>query len=146
MAIEDAVVFGQLFSHLSSEDQILPFLNAYEEIRKERTESVLEREISNTEMVTLPPGPAKDARDASFRQARNEWDEGLLKAEFEGVWGGLCMGDRETVVTRPMFNSKGDLLLEVRLRRAIYEPSVAKVHPGAGARQQSAGFCEYLKF
>ena len=86
MAIEDAVVFGQLFSHLSSEDQILPFLNAYEEIRKERTESVLEREISNTEMVTLPPGPAKDARDASCRQARNEWDEGLLKAEFEGLF------------------------------------------------------------
>ena len=86
MAIEDAVVFGQLFSHLSSEDQILPFLNAYEEIRKERTESVLEREISNTEMVTLPPGSAKDARDASCRQARNEWDEGLLKAEFEGLF------------------------------------------------------------
>ncbi|KAI0092755.1 hypothetical protein BDY19DRAFT_925962 [Irpex rosettiformis] len=86
MAIEDAVVFGQLFSHLSSEDQISQFLNAYEEIRKERTEDVLEREISNTKMVTLHPGPEKDTRDASFRQTRDKWDEGLLKAEFEGLF------------------------------------------------------------
>ncbi len=86
MALEDAVVFGQLFRHLSSEDQIPRFLNAYEELRQERTAQVLEREISNTEMVTMPPGPERDARDASFKQTRDKWDEGLLKAEFEGLF------------------------------------------------------------
>ncbi|KAI0773342.1 FAD/NAD(P)-binding domain-containing protein [Irpex lacteus] len=86
MALEDAVVFGQLFRHLSSEDQIPRFLNAYEELRQERTAQVLEREISNTEMVTMPPGPERDARDASFKQTRDRWDEGLLKAEFEGLF------------------------------------------------------------
>jgi hypothetical protein len=86
MVLEDAVVFGTIFSHLSSEDQIPRFLCAYEEIRQGRTTMVRQRDVSNAQFVRMPPGPEQEARDASFRQPRGEWDEGSLKDEFEGLF------------------------------------------------------------
>ncbi|KAI0692644.1 FAD/NAD(P)-binding domain-containing protein [Cytidiella melzeri] len=86
MAVEDAVVLGTLFSHLSSEDQIPRFLYAYEEMRQGRTTQVRERDVSNAAFLRMPPGPEKDARNADFRQARGEWDDGALKTEFEGLF------------------------------------------------------------
>ena len=40
MTVEDAVVFGSLFSHLSMMDQIPSFLSAYQELRQGRCELV----------------------------------------------------------------------------------------------------------
>lgn len=86
MAIEDAVVLGTLFSHLSSWAQVPAFLNAYQEIRQKRTAAVLDTDVSNIVMVQLPPGPERDARNAQLRLARDEWgDDGLLKQEFESL-------------------------------------------------------------
>lgn len=85
MAIEDAVVLGKLFSFLSSYEQIPNFLHAFEEIRQERVKSVRVREESNAAFVRMPPGPEQDARNSHFRMARNEWDDGALKSEFEGL-------------------------------------------------------------
>ena len=85
MAIEDAVVLGKLFSFLSSYEQIPNFLHAFEEIRQERVKKVKIREESNAAFVRMPPGPAQDARNSHFRMARNEWDDGALKSEFEGL-------------------------------------------------------------
>ena len=90
MALEDALVFGTLFSHLSSWDQVPTFLNAYQEIRQGRTTTVNGMDVSNAAFVRLPPGPARDARDAQIRQARDEWDDGSLKQEFEGLAQLFC--------------------------------------------------------
>jgi salicylate hydroxylase len=85
MALEDAVVLGTLFSHLTSMDQITTFLNAYEEIRMARTVKVKERDVSNAVFIRMPPGPERDARNESARHTRDEWDDGTLKTEFEGL-------------------------------------------------------------
>lgn len=87
MCIEDAVVFGTLFGHLSSWDQVPTFLNAYEEIRQERTAVVHEVDKSNIAFLRMPAGPEQDARNAACRLQRNEWDDGSLKTEFEGLQG-----------------------------------------------------------
>lgn len=90
MALEDAVVFGTLFTNLSSRAQIPTFLNAYQEIRLNRTTAVNNTDISNAAFMRLAPGPEKDARDADIRLARDEWDDGSLKTEFEGLAGVFC--------------------------------------------------------
>ncbi|KAJ3520412.1 hypothetical protein NM688_g9165 [Phlebia brevispora] len=90
MAVEDAVVLGTLFSNLSSEDQIPTFLNAYQEIREGRTTEVNKNEASAAAFCRLPPGPARDARNASMRLSRDEWNDGSdgsMKKEFEGIAG-----------------------------------------------------------
>ncbi|KAF7790248.1 hypothetical protein EIP86_001200 [Pleurotus ostreatoroseus] len=87
MAIEDAVVFGTLFQNLTSEDQIPTFLNAYQEIREGRTTEVNKNEASAAAFCRLPPGPIRDARNAEMRLSRDEWDDGSMKKEFEGIAG-----------------------------------------------------------
>ena len=101
MALEDAVVFGTLFSHLSSEPQISTFLNAYEEIRRGRTTEVNKMDISNAAFVRLPPGPEQEARDATLRHARDEWDDGSLKNEFEGLAGLFCYEAEDAAQVSP---------------------------------------------
>lgn len=83
--MEDAVVIGKLFSHLTSLDQIPSFLHAFEEIRQARVAHVKIREASNAAFVRMPPGPEQDRRNADLRLARQEWDDGALKTEFEGL-------------------------------------------------------------
>ncbi|EKM50084.1 uncharacterized protein PHACADRAFT_46976, partial [Phanerochaete carnosa HHB-10118-sp] len=85
MALEDAVVFGTLFGRLSSWKEIPRFLNAYQEIRFNRTNSTNEMDVSNAAFMRLPPGPGAEARNMQIRQARDEWDDGSLKREFEGL-------------------------------------------------------------
>ncbi|KAI0692495.1 FAD/NAD(P)-binding domain-containing protein [Cytidiella melzeri] len=85
IALEDAAVFGTLFSRLRRVDQIGAFVSAYQEIREDRTRVVNDVDVSNAELVRLPPGPHRDARDKSIRQSRREWDDGALQREFEGV-------------------------------------------------------------
>lgn len=85
MALEDAAVFAALFSRLRREDQIGPFVSAYQEIREARTVEVRRMDVSNAAMVRMPPGPEREQRDASIRHARGEWDDGVLQREFEGV-------------------------------------------------------------
>ena len=90
MALEDAVVFGTLFGNLSSWSQVPTFLNAYQEIRHNRTTEVNNMDVSNAAFVRLPPGPERDARNADIRLARDEWDDGALKSEFEGLANLFC--------------------------------------------------------
>ena len=85
MCVEDAVVFGTLFGHLSTWDQVPTFLNAYEEIRQERTTIVNEIDISNAAFIRMPLGPEQEARNAACRLQKNEWDDGSLKTEFENL-------------------------------------------------------------
>ncbi|THG94300.1 hypothetical protein EW026_g7146 [Hermanssonia centrifuga] len=85
MALEDAVVFSTLFSHLKSWNQVGSFVSAYQEIREARTKAVNTVDVSNAELVRMPPGPDRDRRNESMRRARREWDDDALQWEFEGV-------------------------------------------------------------
>ncbi|RDX51301.1 FAD/NAD(P)-binding domain-containing protein [Lentinus brumalis] len=85
MAVEDAVVFGCLFSHLRTMDQVPSFLAAYQELRQQRCEAVGRSDIKGAELMALSPGPAADARDENIRRQLQEWDEGMLKASFEEI-------------------------------------------------------------
>ncbi|KAI1796712.1 FAD/NAD(P)-binding domain-containing protein [Ganoderma leucocontextum] len=86
MAVEDAVVLGSLFSHLSMMDQIPSFLDAYQELRQRRCELVKGADVANARMVTLPDGPQAEKRDSDMRAKNDDWgDEGALKAQFEEI-------------------------------------------------------------
>ncbi len=85
MAIEDAVVLGSLFSHLWTEDQIPTFLNAYQELRQKRCEIVNMGDIKNGMMAVMPDGPEAAARDEVLGHRVDEWDEGMLLAQFEEI-------------------------------------------------------------
>lgn len=85
MCVEDAVVFGTLFSHISRWEQLPTLLNAYEEVRQGRTAVVDENDISNAAFLRMPAGPGQDARNAACRLQKNEWDDGSLKSEFENL-------------------------------------------------------------
>ncbi|KAI0831918.1 FAD/NAD-P-binding domain-containing protein [Trametes gibbosa] len=85
MAIEDAVVFGSLFSHLRTLEQISSFTSAYQELRQRRCELVKLADIANAQMVAMPDGPQTEARDEDMRRRKDEWDEGTLKAQFEEI-------------------------------------------------------------
>lgn len=85
MVVEDAVVLGTLFSHLNSWSQVGSFLSAYQELREARTKAVKTEDITNAQMVALPDGPARDARNANMAPSpgEGEWDEGILKRELD---------------------------------------------------------------
>ncbi|TBU59476.1 FAD/NAD(P)-binding domain-containing protein [Dichomitus squalens] len=85
MAIEDAVVLGSLFSHLSMIDQVPSFLSAYQELRQRRCELLMAAGISNARTVALPDGPLAEKRNADMRARNVDWDEGTLKAQFEEI-------------------------------------------------------------
>lgn len=85
MAVEDAVVFGTLFSHLAQGDQIPIFLHAYHELREARNKTVKDKDVESFEVMWLPPGPARDARDANTPSEDEDVDEGMLKEQFDAL-------------------------------------------------------------
>ena len=89
MAIEDAAVLGNLFSHLSSKDQIAPLLRAYQDLRLSRTAATQASSLLNQHIFHLPDGPEQERRDADMRQAM-ETEFRMLKGEQvdEGMMDG----------------------------------------------------------
>ncbi|RPD64463.1 FAD/NAD(P)-binding domain-containing protein [Lentinus tigrinus ALCF2SS1-6] len=85
MAVEDGAVLGSLFSHLSSMDQVPAFLNAFQELRQRRCEMVDRAVFDNARMCCLPPGPEADARDQDLAAKFDDWDDGMLKGQFEEI-------------------------------------------------------------
>ena len=84
MAIEDAVVFGSLFSHMQSTDQIIVFMKAYQELRQNRARITRDAEIDNIWQMSLPNGPSADARNETFRRGREDTaDESDMRAQFD---------------------------------------------------------------
>ena len=73
MTVEDAVVFGSLFSHLSMMDQIPSFLSAYQELRQGRCELVKGADIANAQMVTLSDGPQAEKCNKDMRGKNDNW-------------------------------------------------------------------------
>ncbi|KDQ50681.1 hypothetical protein JAAARDRAFT_41875 [Jaapia argillacea MUCL 33604] len=99
MAIEDAAVLGNLFSKLESREQIKPLLEAYQELRLERTGNTQASSRLNQHIFHLPDGPEQRHRDAEMRKAmlaelyhviHNESEEERRRAD---IWG------RESLMT-----------------------------------------------
>ena len=63
-----------------------------------------------------------------------------LKASFEGCWNGLHMHSRELMVTHPVFNKKGDLLLELGVRSTEAAAAAANGHGNGHLVVQSNGY------
>ncbi|KAH7912418.1 FAD/NAD(P)-binding domain-containing protein [Hygrophoropsis aurantiaca] len=72
MAVEDAAVLGNLFSHLSSRTQITPLLYAYQSIRYTRTANTQASSRLNQKIFHLPDGPEQEERDKQMRAAMED--------------------------------------------------------------------------
>lgn len=81
MTVEDAVVFGAIFSRLRSRDQIPVFMHGYQELRKDRCDRAMLTETVHAQISELPPGPSTVMRDESFKHFTPD-DEDLIKAHF----------------------------------------------------------------
>ncbi|EJD07850.1 FAD/NAD-binding domain-containing protein [Fomitiporia mediterranea MF3/22] len=86
LAVEDAAVFGALFSRLRSREQIRNFLVAYEDLRKERCWDIQQSESANSASVMLPDGPAQEERDRSMREAAKLGSGGWDESTFRHLW------------------------------------------------------------
>nr|WJQ78195.1 4-hydroxybenzoate decarboxylase [Panus rudis] len=69
MAIEDAAVLGNLFSHLSHPSQIHPLLKAYQDLRYDRTAATQKSSRDNQRIFHYPDGPEQEQRDRDMRRA-----------------------------------------------------------------------------
>ncbi|KAI5121803.1 hypothetical protein M0805_009795 [Coniferiporia weirii] len=83
LCVEDAVILGGLFSRLKSRSQIKALLGAFQELRESRYEVVRVSEVDKLAVVTIPPGPLRDARDATMRKEREVGINELAKSPDE---------------------------------------------------------------
>lgn len=87
--MEDAVVFGGLFSRLRSWDQVPSLMEAYQDIRQDRTHFVAGQDQANADLCWWPPGPQQQARDSLLRVDKNrgldEFGEGMLRDQWDSV-------------------------------------------------------------
>jgi salicylate hydroxylase len=63
MAIEDAAVLGNIFARMTTKEQVLPFLRAYESIRLERANTFQRASRDNRHVYHYPDGPQQQERD-----------------------------------------------------------------------------------
>jgi salicylate hydroxylase len=67
--VEDAAVLGVLFSHLSSDDQMIPLLRGYQRLRYDRTAQTQRDALANHSIFRLDDGPKQEERNRSMRAA-----------------------------------------------------------------------------
>ncbi|KAF5361280.1 hypothetical protein D9758_010323 [Tetrapyrgos nigripes] len=97
LAIEDGFIIGSLFSRISTKDQIVNILKGYNQIRKKRLEDVSDKKILFT--FTLPPGPARDARNDAYRPTlyQADMDDEVLADLWNSYIRGLSYDPRDAV-------------------------------------------------
>lgn len=81
MAVEDAAVLGNIFSHLSTREEIGPFLQAYFSLRHARTAATQASSRLNQYLFHLFDGPEQEKRDKSMREAMR-----LEKLRYSGAY------------------------------------------------------------
>lgn len=69
MAIEDGAVLGNLLSRISDISQLKPLLNAYQDLRHERTAEVQAASRTNQRVYHLPDGEEQKRRDENLKKA-----------------------------------------------------------------------------
>ncbi|KAG2028420.1 hypothetical protein BDR03DRAFT_837133, partial [Suillus americanus] len=72
MAIEDAAVLGNIFSHCSDRSQIAPLLYAYQSLRYERATATQTSSSLNRHIFHHPDGPEQEERDREMRAAMED--------------------------------------------------------------------------
>jgi len=72
MSLEDASVLAKLFSHLRDEEQISPFLYAFQSLREERCQKNLALDIGNTWFMMEPEGEGSALRDSMMRAKHDQ--------------------------------------------------------------------------
>lgn len=72
MAIEDAAVLGNIFSHCSDRSQIVPLLYAYQSLRYERATATQTSSSLNRHIFHHPDGPEQEKRDSEMRAAMED--------------------------------------------------------------------------
>ncbi|KAG2119400.1 hypothetical protein DEU56DRAFT_121276 [Suillus clintonianus] len=72
MAIEDAAVLGNIFSHCSDRSQILPLLYAYQSLRYDRATATQTSSSLNRHIFHHPDGPEQEERDNEMRVATED--------------------------------------------------------------------------
>ena len=90
MCLEDTAVFGRLFSHIQSKEQIGHFSSVYQELRRARCEKIEKLELSKVQLVSLPQGSDQASRDEGLRKScgvtlrdRDSVSEDVLRNEWE---------------------------------------------------------------
>ncbi len=73
MSLEDASVLAKLFSHLRSEEQIMSFLYAYQNLREERCQKNRDLDVGN---ILFQMAPDTEETTARLAQMRARHDEG----------------------------------------------------------------------
>lgn len=87
MAVEDGAMLGNLFSNISSYDQIKPLLQGYFDLRFKRTSSTQLSSRLNQRIFHYPDGPEQQERDQKMREA--------MQAELESIENGWSNLDWE---------------------------------------------------
>ncbi|KAG1873092.1 hypothetical protein F4604DRAFT_1925582 [Suillus subluteus] len=72
MAIEDAAVLGNIFSHCSDRSQIPSLLYAYQSIRYDRATATQRSSSLNRHIFHKPDGPEQEERDRDMRAATED--------------------------------------------------------------------------
>jgi len=91
MCIEDAAVLGCIFSHLRARSQIASFLYAFQKLRLDRCNDVLRNETRNLALLSMPPGPERQARNEGLAPTlavdNTDWDDEKLREQWEEISG-----------------------------------------------------------
>jgi salicylate hydroxylase len=89
MVVEDAAVLGDLFSRLRSWDQVPSLMEAYQDLRKNRTEFVAVQCTTNAEITWMGPGPEREARNKVMGENMNrgldDWDESMIQDQWNEI-------------------------------------------------------------
>lgn len=124
LAVEDACVLGVLFSRLRNADQLPVLLEAYQELRQGRCAYVAASELKNAALVWLPPGDDREKRNETMKKSlvgqREQWDEGMLRAQWEQIGGVFGYNAREAAET--WWVTWGSLRESSQRVQAVYEP------------------------
>ena len=86
MCIEDAAVFGGLFSRLRSWDQVPTLMEAYQDLRQDRAHITVRQDQSNADTTWLPPGLHRNVRDAAMRVDKQNGMDELNERTLRDQW------------------------------------------------------------
>lgn len=90
LGIEDASALGVLFSHIPSPSMLPAILAGFQETRQPACETATATELEWFKMLTSPPGPERETRDAQIRAAR-DLDQEPTEEELRANWENLGM-------------------------------------------------------
>jgi salicylate hydroxylase len=88
LSVEDASALGVLLSHITSRSVLPTMLAGFQEIRQPICDLTAGTERGWFKMLSLPPGPEREARDAQMRATR-DLDREPTEEELREHWENL---------------------------------------------------------